>query len=139
MPALTSWGFFLVPKLGLGTRSKIRRCREALMVSSFVVSVFAAEQDTRMIPPRDAVSGKLPSAPPTPAREAAKTFRVLDGFRMDLLAAEPMVASPVAIAYDENGRAYVCEMRDYPYTDKAHHQRNQENPTDEAIGTCLLY
>ena len=25
---------------------------------------------------------------------------------MDLLAAEPMVASPVAMAYDENGRAY---------------------------------
>ena len=107
-------------------------------MSFFVVSVFAAEQDPRMIAPRNAVSGKLPSAPPTPAREAAKTFRVLDGFRMDLLAAEPMVASPVAIAYDENGRAYVCEMRDYPYTDKAHHQRNQENPTDEAIGSVRL-
>jgi hypothetical protein len=29
---------------------------------------------------------------------------------MELLAGEPMVASPVAMAYDENGRAYVCEM-----------------------------
>jgi glucose/arabinose dehydrogenase len=114
-----------------------RRCYEALVVS-FVVSVFAAEPDPRMIPPRNAVSGKLPSAPPTPAHEAAKAFRVLDGFRMDLLAAEPMVASPVAITYDENGRAYVCEMRDYPYTDKAHHRRNQENPTDEAIGSVRL-
>lgn len=54
---------------------------------------------------------------------------------MDLLAVEPLVASPVAMAYDENGRAYVCEMRDYPYTDKARHQRNQENPTDASIGT----
>jgi putative membrane-bound dehydrogenase-like protein len=27
---------------------------------------------------------------------------------------------------------------DYPYTDKAHHQRNQENPTDAAIGTVRL-
>ena len=26
-------------------------------------------------------------------------------------------------------------MRDYPYTDKAHHKPNQENPTDDAIGT----
>ena len=98
----------------------------------------AAEQDPRMVPPLNAVRGKLPSIPPTPARDAAKTFRVLDGFRMDLLAAEPLVASPVAMAYDENGRAYVCEMRDYPYTDKAHHQRNQENPTDAAIGTVRL-
>jgi putative membrane-bound dehydrogenase-like protein len=98
----------------------------------------AAEPDPRMVPPPNAVSGKLPGIAPTPARDAAKTFRVLDGFRMDLLAAEPLVASPVAMTYDENGRAYVCEMRDYPYTDKAHHQRNQENPTDEAIGTVRL-
>src|SRR5258705_10814407 len=110
----------------------------ALTFIFFVRGLPAAEQDPRMIPPRNAVSGKLPAARPTSAREAAKTFRVLDGFRMDLLAAEPMVASPVAMAYDENGRAYVCEMRDYPYTDKAHHKRNQENPTDEAIGSVRL-
>src|SRR5437762_941934 len=91
-----------------------------------------------MVAPPNAVRGRLPSIAPTPARNASKTFRVLDGFRMDLLAAEPLVASPVAMAYDENGRAYVCEMRDYPYTDKAHHQRNQENPTDEAIGAVRL-
>ncbi len=89
-------------------------------------------------PVRDAVAGRLPSAPPSAARDAAKTFRVLDGFRMDLLAAEPLVASPVAMTYDENGRAYVCEMRDYPYTDKAHHKPNQENPTDQPIGRVRL-
>jgi putative membrane-bound dehydrogenase-like protein len=98
----------------------------------------AAEQDPRMIAPSNAVTGRLPAIAPTPARDAAKSFRVLDGFRMDLLAAEPLVASPVAMTYDENDRAYVCEMRDYPYTDKAHHQRNQENPTDAAIGTVRL-
>ena len=113
------------------------------LVVSFLTSSptglgLAAEQDPRMVAPRNAVRGRLPAIAPTPARDAAKTFRVLDGFRMDLLAAEPLVASPVAMAYDENGRAYVCEMRDYPYTDKAHHQRNQENPTDAAIGTVRL-
>jgi putative membrane-bound dehydrogenase-like protein len=91
-----------------------------------------------MVPPPNAITGKLPSIPPTSARDAAKTFRVLDGFRMDLLASEPLVASPVAMTYDEDGSAYVCEMRDYPYTDKLHHQRNQENPTDAAIGTVRL-
>jgi putative membrane-bound dehydrogenase-like protein len=108
-----------------------------LMPAPYFLS-FAAEPDPRMVPPPNALIGKLPSLPPTPARDAGKTFRVLDGFRMDLLAAEPLVASPVAMAYDENGRAYVCEMRDYPYTDKAHHQRNQENPTDAAIGCVRL-
>jgi len=57
---------------------------------------------------------------------------------MDLLAAEPLVRAPVAMTLRREWRAYVCEMRDYPYTDKAHHQRNQENPTDDDIGTVRL-
>src|SRR5437867_215740 len=109
-----------------------------LLVSAPANLSLAAEQDPRMVAPPNALTGRLPGIAPTHARDAAKTFRVLDGFRMDLLAAEPLVASPVAMAYDENGRAYVCEMRDYPYTDKAHHQRNQENPTDAAIGVVRL-
>ena len=81
---------------------------------------------------------KFPSIPPTPPAEAEKTFQTLHGFRMDLLAAEPMVASPVAMAYDEDGRCYVAEMVDYPYTDKAHHKASQENPTDAPIGRIRL-
>jgi putative membrane-bound dehydrogenase-like protein len=121
----------------MNTRSSIFFIVSVVMLTHTYFSL-AAEQDSRMIAPSNGIRGKLPSVPPTPPRDAAKTFRVLDGFRMDLLAAEPLVASPVAMAYDENGRAYVCEMRDYPYTDKAHHQRNQENPTDAAIGTVRL-
>jgi hypothetical protein len=63
---------------------------------------------------------------------AAKTFHVLDGFEMQLIAAEPLVTDPIAITYDADGRAYVCEMNDYPYTDKAAHKPSQENPTDAA-------
>jgi putative membrane-bound dehydrogenase-like protein len=116
----------------------LRGARVLLISTLACFNLFAPEVDPRMVPPRDGVRGKLPAPSATPARESAKTFRVLDGFRMDLLASEPMVASPVAMAYDEDGRAYVCEMRDYPYTDKAHHQRNQENPTDQAIGSVRL-
>ncbi|MFK5923771.1 MAG: HEAT repeat domain-containing protein [Verrucomicrobiota bacterium] len=57
---------------------------------------------------------------------------------MTLLAAEPLVTDPVAICYDADGRAYVAEMNDYPYTDKAKHKAMQENPTDEAIGKIRL-
>ena len=42
------------------------------------------------------------------------------------------------MAYDEDGRAYVAEMNDYPYTDKQHHKPNQENPTDRPIGKVRL-
>ncbi|MDQ3625181.1 MAG: dehydrogenase, partial [Verrucomicrobiota bacterium] len=80
----------------------------------------------------------LPRTPPHEPAEAADTFQVLHGFRMELLAAEPLVTDPVAIAYDEDGRAYVCEMNDYPYTDKARHKQNQENPSDQPIGKIRL-
>lgn len=61
----------------------------------------------------------FPHIPPTPAHLAGQTFRTLAGFRLELLAAEPLVTDPVAIAYDENGLAYVVEMSDYPYTHKS--------------------
>lgn len=81
---------------------------------------------------------KFPTTPPIEPQNAAKTFHVLDGFEMQLIAAEPLVTDPVAITYDEDGRAYVCEMNDYPYTDKEHHKHAQENPTDQAIGKVRL-
>jgi len=81
---------------------------------------------------------KFPVAPATPPAEAEKSFETLHGFRMELLAAEPLVTDPVALAYDEDGRAYVAEMNDYPYTDKANHKPSQLNPTDASIGKVRL-
>ncbi len=80
----------------------------------------------------------FPTTPPVEPKNAAKTFHVLDGFEMHLIAAEPLVTDPVAITYDADGRAYVCEMNDYPYTDKEKHKQAQENPTDQAIGKVRL-
>lgn len=56
----------------------------------------------------------LPRLRPTEPADAAKTFRVRDGFTLQLVAHEPQVNSPVAAAYDEDGKLYVVEMRDYP-------------------------
>ena len=55
----------------------------------------------------------LPRVPPTQAESAAATFDVRPGFRADLVAAEPLVVDPVAMAFDAGGRLYVIEMRDY--------------------------
>src|SRR5688572_32939877 len=60
----------------------------------------------------------FPRLPPTPPDKAEATFEVQHGFRMELIAAEPLVASPVDLAYDEDGRAYVVEMRDYPFPEE---------------------
>ncbi|MBI5760010.1 MAG: dehydrogenase, partial [Planctomycetales bacterium] len=57
---------------------------------------------------------------------------------MDLLAAEPLVTDPVAIEYDEDGRAYVVEMSDYPNTDQAADKPFTERTADLPIGRVRL-
>lgn len=42
-----------------------------------------------------------------------ETFDVEKGFQLDLVAHEPDVMDPIAMAFDEKGRAYVLEMRGY--------------------------
>lgn len=56
---------------------------------------------------------KLPVSKPLSPEEELATFSVPAGFRVELVAAEPLVDSPVAMAWDERGRLYVCEMRGY--------------------------
>ncbi len=41
-------------------------------------------------------------------------IRLEPGYRVELFAAEPLVASPVAMEFDENGRIYVVENPGYP-------------------------
>jgi hypothetical protein len=55
----------------------------------------------------------LPRVPPTEPALALATLEVREGFRAELVAHEPLVMSPVAIAFDESGRMFVAEMRDY--------------------------
>jgi putative membrane-bound dehydrogenase-like protein len=46
--------------------------------------------------------------------EAQKLFRLPAGLRIELVASEPQIESPVAMAFDEDGKLWVVEMRDYP-------------------------
>ena len=56
---------------------------------------------------------KLPPPKPLSAEEELATFKLPPGFRAELVASEPLVDTPVALSWDEKGRLYVCEMRDY--------------------------
>jgi putative membrane-bound dehydrogenase-like protein len=58
-------------------------------------------------------AAELPRIPPHEPAAALETFRVHPGFHLEQVAAEPLVHSPVAVAWDENGRLYVSEMIDY--------------------------
>jgi len=52
--------------------------------------------------------------PMTPEASLAATH-VRPGYELQLVAAEPLVKDPVAIAWGADGRLWVAEMADYPY------------------------
>lgn len=54
------------------------------------------------------------TAEPTPPEKAAETFRLPEGLTLELVASEPLVVDPVAISFDQFGRMFVAEYRDYP-------------------------
>ena len=56
---------------------------------------------------------QMPRVKPLEPSAALRSFQVRAGFRAELVAAEPLVTSPVAVSVDENGSLFVVEMRDY--------------------------
>ena len=65
--------------------------------------------ETKAAPP-----GGEPDFPPLEPEAGLGSIRVPAGFRVELAAAEPETADPVAIDWDLAGRLWVVEMVDYP-------------------------
>ena len=59
-------------------------------------------------PPKD---WDIPPAPVLSPADALKSFRLAPGFKLELVAAEPLVEDPIAMAFDGDGRVWVVEMR----------------------------
>src|SRR5262249_6955153 len=52
--------------------------------------------------------------PPLSPADAIKKMKVPDGFRVELVAAEPDIVNPVAMTFDEKGRIWITESLEYP-------------------------
>src|SRR5262245_30658959 len=52
-------------------------------------------------------------APVLSPADEMKTFRLAPGYRVELVASEPMVEEPVALDWDQEGRLWVVEMLGY--------------------------
>src|SRR5258708_31970738 len=50
---------------------------------------------------------------PMPPDQSAAAFKLPDGFRMEVVASEPLIASPSAVCWDERGRMFVSELHGY--------------------------
>lgn len=55
----------------------------------------------------------IPPSPVLTPEQALKAFKLEPGFRIEVVAAEPLVHDPVAMSFDERGRMWVVEMRGY--------------------------
>jgi putative membrane-bound dehydrogenase-like protein len=76
-----------------------------ILLGAFLAGETAVGQE---IKPED-----LPRTKPVEPQLAVQTFQVRKGFHIELAASEPMVVDPIAMSFDERGRLFVVEMRDY--------------------------
>lgn len=56
---------------------------------------------------------RIPPAPPLSLDEALKSFKIQPGYKIEIVAAEPLIEAPVAMAWHPNGNLFVVEMRNY--------------------------
>ncbi len=64
-------------------------------------------------PPNPVIRFPLPPPRPLSPQEEIKTFKLPKGFHAEVVASEPMIETPIAISWDDQGRMYVVEMRGY--------------------------
>jgi len=62
---------------------------------------------------RDLVRNELPN-PQTPAEQTLAQMYLREGFRAEVVVAEPDLHQPVAFTFDERGRIWVVEAYSYP-------------------------
>jgi glucose/arabinose dehydrogenase/mono/diheme cytochrome c family protein len=57
-----------------------------------------------------------PTTIPLPPDESLKSFRLPKGYHLEVVASEPMISEPVALAWDGNGRMFVAQLETYMQT-----------------------
>lgn len=81
------------------------------------VAVLTASQIAGVAQEKDSTdhdyTDELPRIKASSPTEALRSFHVAKGFRIEQVASEPLVVDPIAMAFDENGRLFVIEMRGY--------------------------
>jgi glucose/arabinose dehydrogenase len=85
-----------------------RKLSVAILLVAAASSLVAHDDD--VIPHRQ---DRPPNRPYSP-QEAIRRMTVPDGFSVELVAAEPDIVNPIAMAFDDRGRIWVTESLEYP-------------------------
>ena len=94
-----------------------KRCDDfAPLEGTFEKVEVAGLESGAAVPAASKNAGETPAphSQPLSPEESAKKWHVREGYRIELVAAEPVVLDPVAFDWDEQGRLWVIEMADYP-------------------------
>jgi putative heme-binding domain-containing protein len=83
----------------------------ALVIASLAITLRASGQE--VVPHRQ---DRLPNRPYSPD-EAVEAMTVPEGFVVELVASEPDIINPIAMAFDDRGRAWITESQEYPRKD----------------------
>lgn len=87
----------------------------AVFISFFLLLMACKQTEKELIPDdfKRKVLDKDPPVTPLSPQESMRRVQLPPGFHMELVASEPMIQEPVAIAWDGNGRMFVAEMNTY--------------------------
>src|SRR5262245_21264321 len=110
---------------GVGTSYRVPRINPAIVVAvvacvSFGMKMLAEEPlpDVKRMETSALLARLQPNPVPSPPQPAAEEtlskMSLPEGFRAVVVAAEPTVRQPVAMAFDERGRIWVAEAYRYP-------------------------
>src|SRR5689334_10420805 len=94
---------------GIG-QGEIGMPRSNALICALIVLFTAGSHAQEMIPHRQ---DRLPNRPYSP-EEAIEAMTVPPGFSVELVAAEPDIVNPIAMAFDDRGRIWVTESLEYP-------------------------
>lgn len=84
-----------------------------VVLTAFAAAPVVAQKPVKPTPESETFGKNLPRIPPKSPVESLKTIRMRDGFKVELVAAEPLLRDPAAVDFDEQGRMYVAELPPY--------------------------
>ncbi len=89
----------------------LSRTRLILILTLLAAGTGSAYQSTRPWPP--ALQTVTDESPVLSAEASMKTFFMPPGYRVELVASEPLIEEPILIDWDPDGRLWVIEQRSY--------------------------
>jgi glucose/arabinose dehydrogenase len=91
---------------------KLPTTAAAALLGTLLVSCDSPQSTVSELPPYERPEGSE-TVPVLGPEEALASFRLPPGYRIELVAVEPMVREPVRMQFDGEGRLWVVEMSGY--------------------------